>query len=49
MVKDAAMEADKNNRTIKAAFQKVVIVHNPRLFMEMPRGIFSIQMSGLGV
>ena len=49
LVKDAAVEADKNNRTIKAAFQTVVIVHNPRSFMEMPRGIFSIQMSGLGV
>ena len=49
MVKDAAVEADKNYRTIKAASQTVGVVHNPRSFMEMTREIFSIQMSGLGV
>ena len=44
LLKDAEVKADKNNGTIKAAFQPVGVVHNPRSFMEMPRGIFSIKM-----
>ena len=49
LVKDMEVEADKNNRTRKSEFQTVGVVHNPRSFMEMPRVIFSIQMSGLSV
>ena len=49
LVKYAAVEADKNTRTIKAEFQTVGVAQDPRSFIVIPRGSFSIQISGLGV
>ena len=48
MVINAAVEAEKNTRTMKAAVKPVIGIHQPRIFMGMFGGNTSTKMAGLG-
>ena len=48
MVINAAAEAEKKTRTIKAAVQLEIVSHHPRTFMGMIGGNPSIKMDELG-
>ena len=48
MVRNAAVEAEKNTRTIKAVVQPAIRSRHPSTFMGMIAGNPSTQMAGLG-
>ena len=48
LVRNAAVEAEKNIKTIKAAVKPASRSHHPKTFIRMLTGNHSTKMSGLG-